>query len=141
MRIVDSRTGIETLDRETCLKLLATQEVGRVAVVDHGRPYVVPVNYALDGEAVVFRSGVGTKLDGISRSLVAFEVDELDPATRSGWSVLVQGWAQEVTPLDRPDLVERVSRLELHPWAAGNRPSIVRVTADIVTGRRVGPRR
>jgi nitroimidazol reductase NimA-like FMN-containing flavoprotein (pyridoxamine 5'-phosphate oxidase superfamily) len=140
MRIVDTRTGIEALDKETCIKLLATQEVGRLAIVDHGRPFIVPVNYALDGEAIVFRSGVGTKLDGISRSLAAFEVDQLQSATRSGWSVVVQGWAQEVTPLDRPDLLERLSRLEVHPWAPGDRPSLVRISPDIVTGRRIAPR-
>jgi len=128
---------IVLLDREECIRLLATHCVGRIAVVDHGRPHVVPVNYTMDGDAVVFRTAVGTKLDAASRSAVAFEVDDLDRETREGWSVVVHGLAQEVTPYDRPDIVRRVRSLDPVPWATGDKPHVVRIAPHTVTGRRV----
>jgi nitroimidazol reductase NimA-like FMN-containing flavoprotein (pyridoxamine 5'-phosphate oxidase superfamily) len=130
---------IETLDREECVRLLATQTVGRVVVVDHGSPHIVPVNYALDGDAIVFRTAVGTKLDGASRSPVAFEVDDLHAVDRTGWSVVVHGWAQEVTAYDDPALIARVEELPIDPWADFEKPHIVRIAPHTVTGRRVAP--
>src|SRR5262249_15027106 len=60
---IDPRTQLEVLDRDECLALLARESLGRLAVVsDDGRPYVFPVNFALDGAAVVFRTDHGTKL-------------------------------------------------------------------------------
>ena len=53
MRMVDARTGIEWLDRDECLHLLAGEDVGGLAVVEGRMPVVFPVNYALDGDAVV----------------------------------------------------------------------------------------
>jgi nitroimidazol reductase NimA-like FMN-containing flavoprotein (pyridoxamine 5'-phosphate oxidase superfamily) len=139
VRSADPRTGIEMLDREECLRLLATQEVGRVAVVDHGQPHVMPVNYVLDGDAVVFRTAAGTKLAGATGSQVAFEVDETDRARRSAWSVVVHGLAQEVTAYDAPALVDRIAAIELHPWAEFDKPHVLRIAPHTITGRRVRP--
>jgi nitroimidazol reductase NimA-like FMN-containing flavoprotein (pyridoxamine 5'-phosphate oxidase superfamily) len=69
---------------------------------------------------------------------VTFEVDRVDPMTRSGWSVVVHGFAQEVTVLDGPGHLEKLRGLPLHPWAGGDRHHLVRITAREVTGRRVG---
>ena len=48
--------GLEILDREACLGLLADDEIGRLAVLAGGAPLILPVNYQLDGEAIVFRT-------------------------------------------------------------------------------------
>ena len=82
----DSRLGI--LGREVCLRLLATDEIGRLAVVVANTPLVVPVDYALDGEAVVFRTDPGTKFGKGPRSRASFEVDSFDRhgAPAGGWS-------------------------------------------------------
>lgn len=80
----DAEPSLHTLPREECLRLLATQEFGRLAVVDDGQPLVFPVNYAVDGDVVVFRADPGTKLAAASLGLVAFEVDDVDVSTRSG---------------------------------------------------------
>jgi uncharacterized protein len=53
---IDRRTGLEELDRDECLRLLARCSLGRVGIVVSGRPLMFPVNFTLDGEAVVFRS-------------------------------------------------------------------------------------
>ena len=88
---------LRELSREECLRLLATQEFGRLAVVEDGQPLVFPVNFAVDGDIVVFRADPGTKLAAASLGRVAFEVDDVDVTTRSGWSVVVVGVGQEIT--------------------------------------------
>jgi len=136
MRTID-RSGLERLSRQECVALMQGEEVGRLVVVDNGRPLIFPVNYVLDGEAPVFRTASGTKLWASTRAPVAFEADSVDKETRSGWSVVVHGIAQEVTAFDRPDLQARVAGLPVEPWAPGERPSFVRIEPRLITGRRV----
>jgi nitroimidazol reductase NimA-like FMN-containing flavoprotein (pyridoxamine 5'-phosphate oxidase superfamily) len=137
MRTLDPRTGIEVLDYAECLRLLASKPVGRIGFAIWGGPEILPVNYVLDGDAVVFATGVGSKLSAVVRSPVVFEVDDTDEQAQSGWSVVVHGLAQEVTAADARTL-ERVRALPLEPWAAGRKPYYVRVTPRFVSGRRVG---
>ena len=54
--------SLEDLGRAECLDLLATAAVGRVGLLVDGRPEVLPVNYALDGETVLFRTAEGTAI-------------------------------------------------------------------------------
>jgi nitroimidazol reductase NimA-like FMN-containing flavoprotein (pyridoxamine 5'-phosphate oxidase superfamily) len=136
MRIADARTGIEVLDRAACLLLLADDVVGRLAFVDGGAPAIVVVNYVLDGDAVVFRSGPGTKLRTGVRAPVAFEIDRLDRESRSGWSVVVTGRLEEVTD-HRSTLLQRVQALPIDPWAEGDKPHLLRLVPTAITGRRV----
>ena len=121
------------------MQLLADEHVGRLAVVVGGRPEIFPINYVLDGDAVVFRTSSGTKLAGTTQGEVAFEVDMTHGPSGSGWSVVVHGVAQEVTDLDRPDLRERLHSLPLGVWAGGDRPHLMRIAPTEITGRRVGP--
>jgi uncharacterized protein len=139
MKFIDPKTGIEVLAPEECLRLLRTQEVGRLAVVVGGFAAIFPVNYVVDEDnGVVFRTDAGTKLDGVTRGgSVVFEVDDLDPAARSGWSVILSGRAQEITTFDSPAARERAGRLALFPWSPSEKPHLVRISAASVTGRRV----
>jgi nitroimidazol reductase NimA-like FMN-containing flavoprotein (pyridoxamine 5'-phosphate oxidase superfamily) len=126
----------EELSHADCLELLATQHVGRIAVVVEARPIVFPVNYALAGDEVVFRTNAGTKLAGAVLGHVAFEIDGIDEAAREGWSVVVQGVGYEVTTaLDLHS--EQLRQLELQPWVPGDRPHWVRIATHSVTGRRL----
>ncbi|MEX1165066.1 MAG: pyridoxamine 5'-phosphate oxidase family protein [Nitriliruptor sp.] len=134
--VARDRNGLEVLSYEECLELLGARRVGRIALVNAGSPVIVPVNYVLDGTSVVIRSAPGAKLDGADRSRpVAFEIDEHDPESRTGWSVLVTGLAE---PLEEPDEVERFDR-ELDAWALGDRDDVhlLRVRAESITGRRL----
>src|SRR4051794_39009110 len=90
-------TSIEVLSESECRSLLAAEEVGRVAFLDRDFPVVEPVNYVLDGNAIAIRTDVGTKFDCIPLRRVAFEVDGVERWNHSGWSVLVQGFGQDVT--------------------------------------------
>ncbi len=119
------------------MALLAGAQVGRLAVMVGHYPQVFPVNYRLDDSVVVFRSNVGTKLLAAHHNNVAFEVDHIDPVTRTGWSVLVQGMAEDIVD-QRPDTVtERSEALGVQPWTGGYRPRLVRVIPVHVTGRRI----
>jgi nitroimidazol reductase NimA-like FMN-containing flavoprotein (pyridoxamine 5'-phosphate oxidase superfamily) len=137
MKAVDP-SGIEQIDRDECIRLLADCQVGRRGFVSGGQAEILPVNFALDGDAVVFATATGTKLWGSTRAPVVFEVDGIDPASRSGWSVVVHGLAAEVTDLEAPALVERVRAVAPNPWAGGDRPHLVRIAARTITGRQVG---
>ena len=139
MTLVDDRSGLEVLERHECLALLAGEEVGRLGVVSGGHPLILPVNYVLDGDTVVFRTAPGTKLDAARRTAVAFEVDRFDRGARTGWSVVVQGVADEVTDFADPALLERLARLRLDPWTEGEKPNVVRIVPRVVSGRRLRP--
>ncbi|HEX9889127.1 MAG TPA: pyridoxamine 5'-phosphate oxidase family protein [Nitriliruptorales bacterium] len=125
-------SGLEVLGFDECLKLLASQPVGRLAFVEAGEPVILPVNHAVDGLDVVFRTTTGSKLDAALRgSVVAFEVDGWDDLYRNGWSVLVRGRLEEVDPDD-------VAGVLLRPYANRvDRDRYVRIIADEVTGRRI----
>lgn len=136
---VRDRNGLEIIDHQACLALLAERAVGRVSFVEAGSPTIVPVNHLVDGGAVVFRSVRGAKLDAAERHHpVAFEVDDLDPDTRTGWSVVVTGIAE---PIDDPDVVRRLEARGLDSWAmpAGAASTWVRIRAEHVSGRRIVP--
>ena len=129
--------GLETLSEHECRHLLARREVGRLAVTVAALPAIFPVNYALLDDDIVFLTGEGTKLRAAAGgAVVAFQVDEIDPATRTGWSVLVVGMAGELT--DPADL-DRVATLGLQPWAPGRRHHVVRLRTELVSGRRIVP--
>jgi nitroimidazol reductase NimA-like FMN-containing flavoprotein (pyridoxamine 5'-phosphate oxidase superfamily) len=139
MRDVDSRTGIEVLDRDQCLELLAEDVIGRLVVIAGGVPLVTPVNYCLDGESIVFRTDEGAKLSAAGRALAAFEIDSFDRETRTGWSVVVTGRLGEVTEYE-DRLRKRLDGLGVDPWAGGEKPHLLRLVPTTVTGRRVSSR-
>jgi uncharacterized protein len=132
------RNGLEVLSREECLELLAGATLGRIGVSARALPLVLPVNFCVDGDRIVLRTGAGTKLDAASRhAVVSFEVDDIDPLFHSGWSVVVTGIA---APLGTEEELERARALPLVPWAApGDR--YVAISLEDVSGRRIGPRR
>jgi len=127
---------LEELTTAQCHELLGSQVLGRLAVVEGEHPLVVPVNYAMSGGVVVLRTGEPLRRRVDHRN-VAFQVDSVEPSTRSGWSVLVQGLAEEVGDEHRAELVERTRRSGVDPWAPGERDHWVRVIPHRVTGRRL----
>lgn len=119
------------LTRDECFVLLRTVEIGRVAVSRGDRaPLVIPVNFAVNGEAVVFRTNAGTKLDAVATGPIAFEADGIDPFRRQGWSVLLEGRAYVATHWE-------VGHLDVAPWAGGRRDHWVRLVPTEVTGRMI----
>ena len=134
----DAQNSIQVLDRSECLRLLQETRFGRVAVrMPDGSPALRPVNYAFDAhsQSVVFRTGRGSKLHGLLMAgRAAFEIDGIDPAAHTGWSVIVSGVTEEV---HAPSEVERLLMLGVAPWAPEEKPWFVRLRAFSVSGRRV----
>lgn len=130
--------GLEVLSRTECLRLLRTAVVGRLALTTGALPTVLPVNFTMHGDDVVFRTGRDARLDAATRDVVvAFEADEIDHVTRTGWSVVVTGVAREVT--DPVVLAEEWVR-DLPRWVPEGGSRVVAVSTDLVSGRRVAPR-
>jgi nitroimidazol reductase NimA-like FMN-containing flavoprotein (pyridoxamine 5'-phosphate oxidase superfamily) len=122
------------LEQAECLELLESRTVGRVAYCEDGGPVVLPVNYVVHEGAVLLRTAPHTALGRhLQHGPAAFEVDEVDEYTQSGWSVLVRGHA---SPLDPDDLPAEPGARPV-PWAEGARPLFVRISPDTVTGRRL----
>src|ERR1700761_4215048 len=91
---------IEALDEKDCLALIASGGIGRIAYAGRYGQTVLPVNYQLLDNTIVFRTGEDSPLEedlqtGIRDAewQVAFEIDEIDLAAKEGWSVLIQGSA------------------------------------------------
>jgi nitroimidazol reductase NimA-like FMN-containing flavoprotein (pyridoxamine 5'-phosphate oxidase superfamily) len=122
-----------TTDQSLALLSRGGQLVGRLVVSLPDGPAVFPLNFAVDGDAVVFRTQVGTKLTAITRSLVTFEVDAID-ASGEGWAVTFQGLAQEVLDADSVALRARVAAAPVDTWPGGDRPHVVRITPYRVDG-------
>jgi uncharacterized protein len=126
--------GLAVLGLHDCLARLRSTPVGRFAFVVQGAPVVLPVNHGLDGTTVVFRTTWGSKLQiAQAAERVAFEADGFDAATRTGWSVLVQGTAEAV--YEEAD-IERYTRLGVRTWAGDDQDTVwVRVRPDEISGR------
>ena len=131
---------IEELDEDQCLALIAPGGVGRIAYTSRFGLAVLPVNYALQDGAIVFRTAEKGPLDedlrtGITNAdyRVAFEIDSIDLAGRQGWSVLIQGPAHHVTGAGQ----DAVRRAGIESWAPGDRELFVRIAPHRITGRRV----
>lgn len=130
----ESATDVRNLEHHECWELLRTVSVGRLAVLVDGHPDIFPINYAVDGGTLVFRTGQGTKLAAASGgSPVALEADGVDPVTGLAWSVVLKGPAKVITGTEG---VLDTAALYLFPWQAGKKDAFIRISPDSLTGRR-----
>jgi len=131
--------SLRELSRARCFDLLATEAVGRVGVSVRALPVILPVDYFVAGERVVFRSAPGVKLDAaVRRSVVAFETDRYDPTGAWGWNVLVQGMASEISgPAELTEARARLAR----EWRFGPEEEVrfISIEGTFVSGRAFGP--
>ena len=138
---IDDR-GSEVLELPECQRLLAVaakaRRYGHLGISQSDAPLVLPVDFAVHGPDVLVR--VGENLFGrMLGGLVAFEVDGTESDLGQGnngsaraWSVLVRGLAIE----------EDDSLLGGHlpaPRVAEPGHRLIRIRADVVTGRRLAP--
>jgi hypothetical protein len=127
--------GLQILDRQECMALLAVAPLGRIVFTQHALPAVQPVNFALAGEDVIIRTTEGSKLAAATAgAIVAFEIDDYDVARRRGWSVVIVGLARRVAD---PAELAALRALPLCAWAPGHRDHFIRISPEIVTGRRI----
>ncbi|MFC0597869.1 helix-turn-helix domain-containing protein [Streptomyces palmae] len=129
--------ALREMDQEECRARLSSHGVGRVAVMVAGRPEIFPVNYEVAYDGICFRTTPGAAPAAAAGTDTTFEVDQVDDALSTGWSVLVSGPAEWVTdPGMARDLSERAHS---GPWAGGRREQWIRIVPERVTGRRIVP--
>jgi nitroimidazol reductase NimA-like FMN-containing flavoprotein (pyridoxamine 5'-phosphate oxidase superfamily) len=145
-RITNGGTEMQTttqlleLTHDECLRLLAANTIGRLAISVADRPPLIrPVNYLFDvrSNSVIFRSARGSKFHALTHARqAAFEIDGHEPATQSGWSVIAVGPVEEVTNAAE---LARLDRSPLRPLAPGDAAHWMRIRTTVVSGRRIGP--
>jgi nitroimidazol reductase NimA-like FMN-containing flavoprotein (pyridoxamine 5'-phosphate oxidase superfamily) len=130
--------ALQTLTPVECFDLLEPGGIGRVAFTSPADEIMIlPVNFAMTGKSIIFRTAPDTLLAVYANAKVSFEADRLDEALHEGWSVLVHGHAHKIT--DERGVKHLEDRTHLQPWAAGARDVYVRIAPTRISGRRILP--
>jgi nitroimidazol reductase NimA-like FMN-containing flavoprotein (pyridoxamine 5'-phosphate oxidase superfamily) len=129
------RNGLEVLDRDQCFRLLGSATLGRIGFTSGALPTVLPVNFHLDRERILVRTGRGSKLDAaLQNAVVAFEVDDFDAIYHSGWSVAVTGVATEISD---PAELDAARQEPVARWAPAGDEAVLAISTEFVSGRRI----
>ena len=127
---------VEELSVEECWQLLEQEEFGRLAYRLVDEVHLVPINYAVDAGALLFRTASGNKLLAAAlHSDVAFEIDWHDDV--AAWSVVVRGQLRRLNE----DEQHRVDGLPVQSWVPIPKYDVVELKPVSVTGRRFFLRR
>ena len=122
------------LSAEQCWHRLRTQRLGRVVINVQGRPHLFPVNFATAEGAIVFRTSPGAKLEHGPGSISCFEVDEYDPHTLEGWSVMAFGRLEDITEAT-DETSQALRRLAVKPDAPGSKLHWMALKVEELSGR------
>jgi nitroimidazol reductase NimA-like FMN-containing flavoprotein (pyridoxamine 5'-phosphate oxidase superfamily) len=129
--------ALRTLSPAECFDLLEPGGIGRVGFTSADGIMMLPVNFAVTGKTIIFRTAPDTLLAVYANAQVSFEADRFDEALREGWSVLVHGHMHKITNEREVKRLEDGAHLE--PWAAGARDVYVRIAPTRISGRRIQP--
>jgi uncharacterized protein len=126
---------VEVLDKAQCLALMATMLLGRIAFTEGALPAVQPVAFALAHGEVFIPTHRGSTVAAASRgAVVAFEVDEFDALSRTGWDVTIVGASRVISD---PAEVDHLDELGVRAWAAPGDHCYIGIRAQLVRGRRI----
>ena len=121
-------TGFQTMTAAECRRVLAANQIGRLAVTAGALPYVLPVQYALvDSQLLLRTPGHHEVGDGIDGQVVAFETDRIDLDHGAGWSVSVTGTVRVLPDAGGVDPV--------HRWFSDG--VVLSMDTDIIVGHRI----
>jgi hypothetical protein len=82
----------EQIPSRRCWELLATTSVGRLALSVRALPVILPVQYHLTGHRLAACLGHhAIPARSLNDAIIAFTADDIDPVSRTGWSVQIQG--------------------------------------------------
>jgi len=134
--LATDRAGLEILHLGDCFLLLESVPLGRIGFVARGEVVILPVNFLVDGQDVVFRTSPGSKLCAIEVGhFVGFEADSYDAGAKTGWSVVVNGLAEIV---DSDAEAARLDGLGLTSWGSLADGRVwVRIRPTSISGRRI----
>jgi len=129
------RGRLVELSDDECWQLLGSGVVGRIAWNRAGRPFVIPVNFTVDGTTIhIHSSAYSTLVREVDDSQVAFQVDDIDDTTRSGWTVVAQGRAETRYPGPRTSPGPTVD-----VWPEGSKAVTIVIVVAEISGRRLVP--
>ncbi len=118
------------LTEEECWEALRDEEFGRMAYLLGGQVNLVPINYAVDGSTLLFRTAEGSKLLGVvMHPEVVFEIDRYDDST--ALSILVRGNARVL----EEDEEHRSENVPLRPWLDTLKYNVVEIAPTEISGR------
>ena len=128
---------LRELSYAECRALLVRQRAGRVAVSTPDGPHIIPLNFSVVDESIVFRTTPFSLLATYGRNAkLAFEVDHFRDEQELGWSVVARGRADAITD---PDEVARIRKVcAPTPWADGARNLYFRLEWKELSGRALG---
>jgi len=127
--------ALRAISATECLDLLEPGGIGRVGFTTADGVMVLPVNFAVCGRAIIFRTAPDTLLALHANGRLSFEADQVDDALGEGWSVLVHGHAHQVT--EERDIQHLEDTTRLQPWAPGARDVYVRIAPTRISGRSI----
>lgn len=127
---MDTNATMQELHELECWERLASKEFGRLAYHLLDEVHIVPINYAVDGKRLIFRTTEGSKLLGVvMHSDVAFEIDDFDNG--NAWSVVARGKARVL----EGDEAREIGHERVNTWVATDRFVLVAMDVTEVTGR------
>jgi nitroimidazol reductase NimA-like FMN-containing flavoprotein (pyridoxamine 5'-phosphate oxidase superfamily) len=134
VRKVGGYRRYKELSESECMDRLSGAVIGRIAFTTFGVAVIRPVNFVVDGQAVVFRTAAGSKISpALRRAPVCFEVDHFDPSAGTGWSVIVAGAAGMIRD---PERIARIDRA-LTSWMPGELGHLIAIEIEQITGRQI----
>lgn len=133
-----TETRTTVLDQMECWRLLGTVQVGRMGYSELVMPVIRPVPFALHRADIVVALGQSAiRSDAWHRAtIVAFEAGVWHSARLTGWSVHVIGHA---TPIRSADEAAELADLGLLAWIDGEPARYLRITTELMSGRRADP--
>lgn len=128
-------TSLRVLDEAECLRLLRSATLGRLGFAARSLPVVLPVNYIVDSDRLLFATEASSILAAaINADVACLEIDDHDVMDHTGWSVLVTGHLRELTAAEAQ---ETARRNPLPLWRAMPAPQVIELSIDMVSGRRL----
>ena len=121
---------VTELSPDECWEMLREEEFGRLAFRLVDEVHITPINYAVDGDTLLFRTAEGSKLLSVVMGAdVAFEIDRY--GEESARSVVVRGSAR----LLPEDEAHRAENVPLRPWVPSLKYNVVEITPQVISGR------
>jgi len=118
------------LSIDECWDMLEADEFGRLAYRLVDEVHLVPINYGVDGDTLLFRTAEGDKLLGVvMHPEVVFEIDDHDE--RSAHSVVVRGTARHLEEREE----HRADDIGLRPWLGTLKYDVVEIRPTTLSGR------
>jgi hypothetical protein len=128
---------LERLSRYDCWQLLSevagAAAIARIVWSGPDGMAIVPMNYTVADGIIWFQTASDSSLARESRDQqVLVEIDQIDPASHTGWSVVVSGVATCLPSEQDPGLLG-----SLQVWPQGPRDLLLKVEPQELTGRRL----